>query len=34
LGTKTDLPETGDRLACLAAKYPDEKVLGISVFSV
>jgi GTP-binding protein len=33
LGTKTDLPETGERLDHLAAKYPDEKVLGISVFS-
>jgi GTP-binding protein len=33
LGTKTDLPETGERLAALAAKYPDEKLWGISVFS-
>ena len=33
LGTKTDLPETGERLAELAAKYPDETVRGISVFS-
>ena len=33
LGTKTDLPETGDRLAQLAEKYPGERVLGISVFS-
>jgi GTP-binding protein len=33
VGTKTDLPETGGRLAELAAKYPDEKVFGISVFS-
>ena len=33
VGTKTDLPETGDRLAQLAGKYPHERVLGISVFS-
>jgi GTP-binding protein len=33
LGTKTDLPETQGCLAELAAKYPDEKVYGISVFS-
>jgi GTP-binding protein len=33
LGTKTDLPETQGRLAELAARYPDEKVRGISVFS-
>jgi len=33
LGTKTDLPGTGERLAELAAKYPGETVLGISVFS-
>jgi GTP-binding protein len=33
LGTKTDLPETGERLAALAAKYPGEKLRGISVFS-
>jgi GTP-binding protein len=33
LGTKTDLPETKERLACLAARYPDENILGISVFS-
>jgi GTP-binding protein len=33
LGTKTDLPETGERLAQLADKYPDEKLRGISVFS-
>ena len=33
VGTKTDLEETEGRLAELAAKYPDEKVLGISVFS-
>jgi GTP-binding protein len=33
LGTKTDLPETAERLALLAAKYPQEQVRGISVFS-
>jgi GTP-binding protein len=36
VGTKTDLPETSqpdDRLAELAAKYPDEEVIGVSVFS-
>ena len=33
LGTKTDLPGTGDRLAELAAKYPSETIRGISVFS-
>jgi GTP-binding protein len=33
LGTKTDLPETSERLAQLAEKYPDEKLRGISVFS-
>jgi len=33
VGTKTDLPETGGRLAELSAKYPNEKVFGISVFS-
>ena len=36
VGTKTDLEETSnlsDRLAELAAKYPDEEVIGISVFS-
>jgi len=33
LGSKTDLPETSDRLAELTAKYPAEQVLGISVFS-
>jgi GTP-binding protein len=33
VGTKTDLPETGERLAALAAQYPGEKVRGISVFS-
>jgi GTP-binding protein len=38
VGTKTDLAEAGEsapaeRLATLQAKYPREKVLGISVFS-
>jgi len=33
VGTKTDLPETEERLIELTAKYPDEKVSGISVFS-
>ena len=33
LGSKTDLPDTGERLALLAEKYPEEKVFGISVFS-
>ena len=33
LGTKTDLPGTGERLAELAAKYPGESVRGVSVFS-
>ena len=33
VGTKTDLPETGERLALLASKYPGEKVMGVSVFS-
>jgi GTP-binding protein len=33
LGTKTDLPETAGRLAELAARYPGERVRGISVFS-
>jgi GTP-binding protein len=33
LGTKIDLPETEGRLAELAARYPDEKIRGISVFS-
>ena len=32
-GTKTDLPESSGRLAGLAAKYPGETVLGVSVFS-
>jgi GTP-binding protein len=33
LGTKTDLPGTGERLEALRAQYPGEQVLGISVFS-
>jgi len=33
VGTKTDLEETSVRLAELVAKYPDEEVIGISVFS-
>jgi GTP-binding protein len=33
VGTKTDLEETNGRLAELSAKYPDEEVMGISVFS-
>jgi len=33
VGTKTDLEETSGRLAELAAKYPEEEVIGISVFS-
>jgi GTP-binding protein len=33
VGTKTDLPETSGRLAELSAKYSNERVLGISVFS-
>jgi GTP-binding protein len=33
LGTKTDLEESSGRLAELSAKYPEEKVRGISVFS-
>ena len=33
VGSKTDLDEKGERLAQLAAKYPKEEVLGISVFS-
>ncbi|MCL2139235.1 MAG: 50S ribosome-binding GTPase, partial [Treponema sp.] len=31
--TKTDLPETARNLSLLAAKYPGETVIGISVFS-
>jgi len=33
VGTKTDLEGTSERLRELAAKYPDEEVMGISVFS-
>jgi GTP-binding protein len=33
VGTKLDLENTADRLTELAALYPDEQVLGISVFS-
>lgn len=33
VGTKTDLEGTSERLTELAAKYPNEEVLGISVFS-
>jgi GTP-binding protein len=33
VGTKTDLADTPMRLAELTAKYPQEKVMGISVFS-
>jgi GTP-binding protein len=33
VGTKLDLEGTGERLETLAAKYTDEQVLGISVFS-
>jgi GTP-binding protein len=33
LGTKMDLPDTGQRLEDLKAEYPGERVLGISVFS-
>jgi GTP-binding protein len=33
LGTKTDLEAAGGRLEQLAAKYPGERVRGISVFS-
>jgi GTP-binding protein len=33
VGTKTDLPETEGRLEELKAKYPDEEILGVSVFS-
>ncbi|MDR0486873.1 MAG: GTPase ObgE [Treponema sp.] len=33
VGTKTDLPESEGRLEELAAKYPAEEVIGISVFS-
>jgi GTP-binding protein len=33
IGTKTDLEETAGRLSELAAKYSNEEVIGISVFS-
>jgi GTP-binding protein len=33
LGTKLDLAGTGERLAELAARHPEEQILGISVFS-
>jgi len=33
VGTKTDLTETKQRLEELSAKYPQEEVIGISVFS-
>ncbi|MDR2543227.1 MAG: GTPase ObgE [Treponema sp.] len=33
VGTKTDLEETFGRLAELTGKYPNEEVIGISVFS-
>ncbi|MDR0690362.1 MAG: 50S ribosome-binding GTPase, partial [Spirochaetaceae bacterium] len=33
LGTKTDLPGTGERLDRLKARFPGEQVRGISVFS-
>jgi GTP-binding protein len=33
VGTKTDLPDTAERLGVLKEKYPREEVLGISVFS-
>ncbi|MCL2441285.1 MAG: GTPase ObgE [Treponema sp.] len=33
IGTKTDLEETEERLSELAKKYPEEEVMGISVFS-
>jgi GTP-binding protein len=33
VGTKTDLADTSKRLAELEAKYAQEKVMGISVFS-
>jgi len=32
-GTKTDLEGTSERLSELASKYPEDKVIGISVFS-
>ena len=33
LGTKTDLPETQGRIEELITRYPDEKILAVSVFS-
>jgi GTP-binding protein len=33
IGTKTDLEGTSERISELAAKYPQEEVFGISVFS-
>jgi GTP-binding protein len=33
VGTKTDLEGTAERLEALKAKYPNETVLGVSVFS-
>jgi len=33
IGSKTDLDEDGERFSALAAKYPDEQALGVSVFS-
>jgi len=33
LGTKLDLEGTSDRLEELRARYPDEQVIGVSVFS-
>jgi GTP-binding protein len=33
LGTKLDLEGTGERLRELAARYPEERILGVSVFS-
>ena len=33
VGTKTDLPETSERLTELVRKYSEQEVLGISVFS-
>jgi GTP-binding protein len=33
LGTKTDMPDTGERLDHLKTQYPGEQVRGISVFS-
>jgi len=33
VGTKTDIEETSGRLSEIALKYPDEEVMGVSVFS-